>query len=257
MKESIKRRAFSAPILSAISLSLFGVAIFSLPSIFTLQKDGLFILNIVCRAAAAIVAFVLANVYGFRTFSKPPITRSAILLLILGLSVCVNNFPVIGLFTGGVKIANGRDILKYLCYCAAIGISEESVFRGLVMPLVHFGLKDKRHSPLLTVAVSAGIFALCHLFNVFSAGVAATLFQVGYTFLTGCLFGTVYLFTKNIVFPILLHFIYDIGGLIFSAPFYIAVGNQWDTYTVIITAALGIFTAAVFTVCLWKYNAAE
>ncbi|MBP5466774.1 MAG: CPBP family intramembrane metalloprotease, partial [Clostridia bacterium] len=86
------------------------------------------------------------------------------------------------------------------------------------------------------------------------AGIAPTLLQAGYTFLTGCLFGAVYVFTGNIVFPVILHTVYDVGGLIFSEPFGIAVGDMWDAYTIIITAVLGVFATAVFAIRLWKYK---
>jgi len=45
--------------------------------------------------------------------------------------------------------------------------------------------------------------------------------------------------TNNLIVPILLHFIYDIGGL-FTSEIGVAIGNQWDTVTVIITAVLGV-----------------
>lgn len=255
MKERIKAQAFSSPILSAISAALFAVVIFSVPGLFDVQDNALFVLNIVCRVVAAVSAFVLAKICGFKLFNKPKTTVSAVLLFCLGLIVCVNNFPVIGFITGEVRLLNNPEILKYLCYCAAIGVAEELAFRGFVMPLVGFGLRDKNHAAFWTVVVSAAIFSLCHLFNIFSAGVAPVLLQVGYTFLTGCLFGAVYLFTENIIFPILLHTVYDVGGLIFAAPFGIAAGNMWDRYTVIITAVLGLITAAVFAVKLWNYKA--
>lgn len=254
MKERIREHTFSSPILSAIAISLFAVVVFSLPSLFDVRDNTLFVLNIACRAVAAVSAMVLAKICGFKLFNKP---KTAILLFLLGLIVCVNNFPIIGLITGKVRLLNNSDIVKYLCYCAAIGVAEEAVFRGLVMPLVGVGLKNKTHAAFFTVAVSAGIFSLCHLFNIFSAGIAPTLLQVGYTFLTGCLFGTVYLFTENIIFPILLHAVYDVGGLLFTEPFGIAAGNMWDTYTTIITVVLGVITAAVFAFKLWNYKSGE
>ena len=257
MRERIKERAFSSPILSAISASLFAVVIFSVPSLFDAQKNVLFFLNIVCRTVAAVLALVLARICGFKMFNKPKTTVSAILLFCLGLFVCINNFPILGFITGEVSLLNNPEIVKYLCYCAAIGVAEELVFRGFVMPLCAFKLKNKPRAAFWTVAVSAAIFSLCHLFNIFSAGVAPTLLQVGYTFLTGCLFGAVYVFTENIVFPIILHIVYDVGGLAFTEPFGIATGNMWDIYTVIITAVLGIITAAVFAFKLWNYKTVE
>ena len=257
MKDGIKERFFSSPILSAIAVSLFSVAFLSLPNIFTLQKNLLFAFNIFSRAVVATGAVILAIICGFKPFSKPVLSLSAILLSVLGLMVCVNNFPVIGFATGNVVLTEDPEIFKYICLCISVGVAEEFMFRGFVMPLLSVALKGKKHAPLLTVALSAGIFSFCHLFNIFSAGIPSTLLQVGYTFLTGCLFGAIFLLTENVVFPVILHVVYDIGGLIFTTPFGIAVGNMWDKYTVIITAVLGVIATVIFTVALWKYKQAE
>ena len=256
IKEIIKERAFSSPVLSAISASLFAVVIFSVPSLFVpiVSEGGLFALNIVCRTVAFLLALFLARACGFKLFNKPNAAASAILLFFLGLLVCVNNFPIIGFAAGDVWIVRDRGIARFIFYCVAIGVSEEFVFRGFVMPLIGHKLAGNPRAAFWTVALSAAIFSFCHLFNIFSAGVVPTLLQAGYTFLTGCLFGTIFLFTENIVFPILLHAVYDVGGLIFSEPFGIAVGDMWNVYTIIITAVLGVFAAAVFAVKLWKYK---
>ena len=65
MKDRIKERALSSPIPSAISAALFAVVIFSVPSLFKVQKDWLFALNLFCRAVAVVFAFVLAKKCGF------------------------------------------------------------------------------------------------------------------------------------------------------------------------------------------------
>ena len=95
------------------------------------------------------------------------------------------------------------------------------------------------------------------MFNIFSQGIVPTLLQIGYTFLTGGLFGIVYLITKNLIFPIILHVIFDLGGLIFSAPFGIAAGNMWDVLTIIITAALSVFATAVYFFKVYNYKKAD
>ena len=162
MKDGIKERFFSSPILSAIAVSLFSVAFLSLPNIFTLQKNLLFAFNIFSRAVVATGAVILAIICGFKPFSKPVLSLSAILLSVLGLMVCVNNFPVIGFATGNVVLTEDPEIFKYICLCISVGVAEEFMFRGFVMPLLSVALKGKKHAPLLTVALSAGIFSFCH-----------------------------------------------------------------------------------------------
>ncbi len=254
MKDKIRESAFSSPLMTAIAVSLFSVAAFSLSNVYDFGETAKFVIDIVCRALAVFFVAYSAKACGFKMFVKPKTGGICLLLFVLGLLVCVNNFPIIGFAAGNVALQQNARIFRYIVYCTAIGVSEEVVFRGFIMPLVGLKFRDKPRAPFLTVLVTSAIFSLCHIFNIFSAGVLPTVLQVGYTFLTGGLFGIVYLFSENLVFPIILHTVFDLGGLIFSAPFGIAAGNMWDVYTVIITAALGVIATAVFVFALWNYK---
>lgn len=257
MKTRIKEYFYSSPLMSAVACALFAVAVFSLPNVADFSENVEFALEIVCRALVIVAAVIFAKICGFKLFAKSKTGIIRTLILALGLLVCINNFPIIGLISGEVALNSNAKIVRYVFYCAAIAAAEEFVFRGLVMPLTGLALREKKRAPFLTVLVSSSIFALCHLFNIFSAGIAPTLLQVGYTFLTGGLFGAAYLFTENLIFPIILHFVFDLGGLMFSAPFGIASGNMWDVATIIITAVLGVIATAVYAVYLFNYRVRE
>lgn len=254
MKTKIKEYAYSSPIWTAVETALVAVLLFSLPSVIKAEETLEFIVHIICRALAVVFAVLFAKIYGFKLFSRVKISVSEIFILLLGLLVCVNNFPIVGFIRGDVQLLNDANILRYILYCAAIGCSEEFAFRGLIMPLVGLKYKNRRRAPLLTVAVSSLIFSLCHLFNIFSLGIVPTLLQAGYTFLTGGLFGIVYVITENLVFPIILHIVFDVGGLMFSKPFGIAAGNMWDVFTVIITAVLAVVATAVYAFKIYRYK---
>lgn len=255
MKERIRKNAAETPVYTAITYALIAVALFSLPSVFRIEDDGvLFALNLACRAAATLFAFFLISTLKISIFRFGKIPFIAVFLLIAGLIVCINNFPIIGLITGDVRFYENAVFPRYIVYCVAVGVSEETVFRGLILPIVGIKFGDKKRGTFLTVAVSAAIFSACHLFNIFSQGVGATLLQVGYTFLTGGLFGLAFVVTKNILAPIVLHTVFDLGGLIFSLPFGVAYGNMWDIRTIIITAVLGVAVTAACTLYLFKYE---
>ena len=250
----IKEYCYSSPLYSAIVVALAAVALFSLPNAIGLGENAMFALNAVARVLVAVLAIVCAKACGFSLFGARKTAFSETVLLILGFLVCANNFPVVGFITGGVRLTENAKIARYLIYCASVGAAEEFVFRGLVLPLTELKFKNSRNPVFFALAVSSAIFALCHAFNVFSAGVGATALQVGYTFLTGGLFGAAFIITGNILVPIVLHTVFDIGGLIFTLPFGIAIGNQWDTLTVIITAVLGVAATAAF---VFKFARAE
>lgn len=254
MKRKIKDYAYSSPVWTAVETALIAVLLFSLLSVIKAGETTEFILHIICHVMSVVFAVFVAKACDFKLFAKIKISVSEIFILFLGLLVCVNNFPVIGFIKGDVRLIENANILRFILYCVMIGVSEEFVFRGIIMPIIGLKYKDAKRAPLLTVAVSSLIFSLCHLFNIFSLGIAPTLLQVGYTFLTGGLFGIAFLITKNLIFPIILHVVFDFGGLIFSVPFGVAAGNMWDLSTIIITAALGVFAAAVYILKLYKYK---
>ncbi|MEG9429443.1 MAG: CPBP family intramembrane glutamic endopeptidase [Christensenellaceae bacterium] len=254
MKKRIAESAYSSPIFTAVAAALFAVAAFSVSNVADFGETAKFIIDIVSRALVVIFTAYAVKACSFKAFAKPEIGVLRGLLIFLGLLVSINNFPIIGFITGNVALKENPRIVRYIAYCIAIGVAEEYVFRGFIMPVVGLKFRNKPHAPFITVLVTSAIFALCHLFNVFSAGIPATLLQVGYTFLTGGLFCAAYLFTENLVFPIVLHVIFDLGGLMFDLPFGIAAGNMWDTATIIITAVLGVIVTAVYAFAIWNYK---
>lgn len=254
MKNGIKNSAFSSPLTTAIAVSLFAVAAFSISNVYDFNDTAKFVIDLTCRAITVCFVIYLAKACGFKLFAHPTLNVSRIGLLFLGLLVCLNNFPAIGFLTGDAYLNENANIVRYVAYCTAVGVAEEFVFRGFVMPLIAVKYANAPHAPFITVLITSAVFSLCHIFNVFSAGILPTLMQVGYTFLTGGLFCAVYLFTENLIFPIILHVVYDLGGLVFSEPYKIASGNMWDTATIIITAVLGVVATAVFTFAILNYK---
>ena len=254
MKTKIREYAYTSPIWTAIESALIAVVLFSLPNVIKFGETAEFILSVICRAVAVAFAVYCVKACGFKLFKKPKISVSEIFIIFLGFLVCINNFPIVGFIEGNVSLIENAKIARYILFCVMIGVAEEFVFRGFIMPLI--GLKFTSHSraPFLTVLVSSLIFSLCHIFNIFSVGVAPTLLQAGYTFLTGGLFGIAYLITENLIFPIILHIIFDLGGLMFSEPFGVAIGNMWDALTIIITAVLGVIVTAVYVFKLYRYK---
>ena len=250
-----KESALKTPILSAIAYSLFFVALFSLPNIGVFSSDNAkFFAEIACRTVAIVLALIVAKLCGFNIFSFKKIRSYDLILLFLGFLVCVNNFPIIGYITKNVTLTDNPKIALYTFRCLFIGVSEETVFRAFILPLVAEKFKGEEKITFKAVLISSAIFSACHIFNVFGSGIGATLLQVGYTFLTGGLFGIAYVITGNFIVPSILHFIFDIGGLAFLGTFHIFVGNMWDIYTIIITAVLGIFVTAAYLIRILGYN---
>ena len=251
----LRADAERSPIFHIAVIWLFAVGFASLPlkNIFLLFTDdrtlALYLSSITVRSLCSVAAIVAVYSYGFSGLIKTRVSVKGMLLCIPALLVAVNNFPIIGAASGEVVFSgNATYTALFIVECLFIGLFEETVFRGIIFPLVFFYLKDKKRAAFWAAAVSSAIFALTHLINLFAgAGFGATILQVGYSFLVGGLCAISVLKTGSVIPAVIIHFIYDLGGLLLNAEYNVATGSQWDTLTVIITAALGV-AVAVFEV---------
>ena len=246
---SLKEDARKVPLFHVFIIVAIGVALISLPvySLLELLGASKFIAfnlgGAIWRLLIAAVAVVLIYKYGFNKvlFNRKGLKNFVFIIPML--LVAINNFPIIGLARGTVFFTNsGIENFVFILYCLSVGLVEELIFVGLVFPLFTICFKNKKHVLLLSVIFTGALFSLSHLVNLFGgASIGAVAMQVGYSFLIGGATAISLAITKNLSFSILIHFIYDIGGLLVSENG-IAMGFQWDNLTIIITAVLGIIT---------------
>ncbi len=205
--------------------------------------------SIVYRGIASMV-FVFALIYlEYRVFSAFRISHLAVFLP--ALLVAMNNFPILGTVNGTVWIERGDLIWLYVLDCLMIGLFEELAFRGVLLPFLLEKRRGEKSQILWTVVISSGVFGLIHLINLFEgAGVGATLLQVGYSFLIGGMCAIVLMKTGNLIYCILLHTVYDIGGRWMT----VAGGELWDMPTVILTVILALIVIAWMLVVFFRID---
>lgn len=91
-----------------------------------------------------------------------------------------------------------------LFYSLCVALSEECLFRGLI-----FGNLVENKKPFVAILLSSLIFSLTHAVNFFSLSVGETFAQMGYTFVLGLFLGILYYESENLVYPILLHALFN------------------------------------------------
>lgn len=216
------------------------------------------------------IFLALAVFLGFRILA---LRRNALIGLFLSLPalvIAINNFPILGLVGGTVQIvADAPRILLFTAAVVGIGLFEEIAFRGVVFPVllerILRKLKEKeKENPriptetkavLLSIVLTSLVFGLVHVLNLFAGGSpGAVVLQIGYSFLIGGMCAIVLLKTRCIFIPVLIHAVYDFGGLMFR---YLCVGKLWDTPTVILTAVLGVLAGVYFLVLLLRVKPEE
>lgn len=97
------------------------------------------------------------------------------------------------------------QLLLTIVEMTAAVVFEEFLGRGLVVPII---LQYTRR-PTIVVALSAVIFAGTHLINALFQPLPQILGQVLFTLLLGIILAQVYLLTANMIWPIILHLIWN------------------------------------------------
>ena len=155
--------------------------------------------------------------------------------------VALVNFPYSAIISGEASIARVDLMGLYIAYVVSVAILEEFIFRGSLLILLMDLLRNKKHKPLFITLIGAGVFALFHLTNIlFGADPLYTLLQCTYTFLIGAMLMVTIIKTKNIWLCILIHALFDFGGLLII---HIGLGNPWDLVFWILTIVSGLLCA--------------
>lgn len=228
MKRNVLLLVLLVPTLALIVLFGFDLLPIKDDACGALLRDG------VPRLAAGLYLVLFLCLKGYGGPFRPKFRLLHFLWAIPCLAVAAVNFPFSALISGQAVIERADLLPLYLMKCLGIALLEESFFRGLLVPLL------QKRGNLFAVLVSAALFAAMHLLNLIAGNYGAVLLQVGYTFLLGCMFAVMLLFTGNVWLGVLVHFLFDVGGNIVtdlgSGPFQDAV--FWG-----LTAAAGVLCA--------------
>ena len=151
------------------------------------------------------------------------------------------NFPISALISGKAEVVRTDLLGLYALYVISVAILEELIFRGVLLLLVSDFMRGKRYQYLFTALICSAIFSLFHLTNLFEGmGIGDVLLQCLYTFLIGGMLTITMLKTKNIWLCILIHALFDFGGLLIV---HLGIGNPWDTLFWILTFVGGTLCA--------------
>lgn len=169
--------------------------------------------------------------------------------------VALVNFPYSSLILGTSRIIKPEFAGVLVFYCLSVSLLEELFFRVLLFSFITEKLKNNKHHYLLTIIITSVIFGLWHLVNlVTGAPIIATLMQVGYTFLIGCMLCVTFTVTKNIWFCILVHSVFDLGGFIITM---LGEGDFQDMWFWILTITMMVICGVWILITTLKINKKE
>lgn len=229
-----------ALLLMALVLCLAIAVIFGIPNIISYSDEtlGNLIADTVPRLAVGIFLVALMSERGYSKTFKVKWRGKHLLWSIPCFLVATVNFPFTALMKGTAVIERIDLLWLFVLKCAAIALLEETFFRALLLPVFAERFAKNKYGMFLSVISTSVLFALMHLINLlFGAGVGATILQVGYTFLIGCMLAVMQLKTKNVWLCVIVHALFDFGGTIVTD---LGRGSFQDTAFWILTAAAGI-----------------
>lgn len=138
---------------------------------------------------------------------KPSMVFASWGFLVLLLNIIPNLFL-------GTPLESSYSLLLAVTGGIAPGLYEEVTCRGVVLSNMMYQWRNAKNPIMMSLLASSIAFGLIHLVNLFST-VGPTLIQVGYATGLGIFFGAVYLRTRNLWGPVVVHALIDISAKIF------------------------------------------
>ena len=227
--ENSKQRWYS--ILFMICL---GLLITSIPfGLFIKNSYLVIILNIITKIAAIIfvLVYLKKEKIGEIRLTKPKkrdlVFSPFILLSFTNFIVIFANQEIMN-----IKI-DYKSIILNFGFCLLTAVFEEILFRFVLIKEFH-----KTNNNLLTIIYSAISFGAIHLLNIGSiSSILPSLAQVAYTAFLGLILGLIYLFTNNLIYPIVLHFCFNFFNNTLVTALY---PLKWNLNFFLINIAIGI-----------------
>ncbi len=179
--------------------------------------------------------------------------KRGFLLCVPAFLVALDNFPFLPLLSGSLRfVGSAGNIFPYVLYCFSIGVMEETIFRGNLLPLFMFKFSRDKKGTFRAVVVSSAVFGAMHLLNLFGGFSPMVFLQVGYSFLIGCMCAVSMLFSGNIIAPIIIHALFDVGGFLTDCGF--LEGTLWTTGNIVLTAVVSVVLATIIVISFFKYD---
>jgi len=165
--------------------------------------------NLISGVVVAILIIVV-YIFLFKLYEKRNITELSTqrlarnLFLGISIGVILQSFTIFVIYlTGGFHVISVNSIiylLPSLTMALTSSISEEILLRGILFRII-----EEKLGSYIALAISALIFGALHLFNPNSSMIAALAIALE----AGLLLGAAYIFTRNLWFPIALHFAWN------------------------------------------------
>lgn len=165
----------------------------------------------------SIIFSVLAYIYLFKFYEKRKITELSAKGIVKNVSVGIvigvtlQSLTILVIYLKGAYSITSINPILYIIppftMALSAGIIEEILFRGIIFRII-----EEKLGSYFSLLISSIIFGLLHIFNS-NSSVAG----IGLVILAGLLLAGAYIYTRNLWFPIAIHFAWNFTLAIFGA----------------------------------------
>ncbi len=134
---------------------------------------------------------------------------SLVATLIVAVTFCI------GLSPFNNKPTIYRVIVEGVVYYIGVAIMEEIYLRGLLQNVIEKWFGKRNNATLYAVIISSTLFGFGHIFGALGQPILTIICKAVWAAALGIYFGAVYVKTRNLWIPIILHFIVDLCGIPF------------------------------------------
>lgn len=142
---------------------------------------------------------------GLKKYGMP----SVIAAIAVALSFCI------GLSPFDNKPTVWRVIIEGIVYYIGVGIMEELYLRGLLQNVIEKLFEKRNNASLYAILITSVLFGAGHIFGALDQSLATILCKSIWAAGLGVYFGAVYVKTRNLWVPTILHTVIDLCGIPF------------------------------------------
>ena len=135
----------------------------------------------------------------------------------------------IGLIPFDNKPTIWRVVVEGVVYYIGVGIMEELYLRGLLQNIIEQWFRGRKNATLYAIFIASVLFGLGHIFGALGQPIVTVIAKTVWATALGVYFGAVYVMSKNLWVPIILHLIINLSGI----PFCFSTSNQYPTIALV------------------------
>ena len=146
-----------------------------------------------------------------------------------------------------------RVIIEGIVYYIGVAIMEELYLRGLLQNILEKWFGSRKNASLYAVLIASVLFGFGHIFGALGQPVLTIVCKTVWATALGIYFGAVYVTTRNLWVPIILHFIINLCGI----PFCFSTSTNYPTIALITCLVLYVLLAIYAVHTMLKKRKAE